>query len=458
MKAKKTAVFLFAMCYVSLIHANVENPVVNGSEKAINENETITAYFSSYLTGKVSTFNQSKKIKLGDTETVRKKVWTAWQEANRCFTEEKLITLLPLANGKSGQWHLPANLEPDAVMSYYWGTKGESPSSGYPFYLYLHGSGPKTMEWQIGLTICNNFQDAPSVYFIPQIPNEGEYYRWWQRSKQFAWEKLLRQALVSGQVDPDRIYMFGISEGGYGSQRLCSFYADYLAAAGPMAGGEPLKNAPAENCRNIAFSLRTGEKDMGFYRNILTRYIKAEFDSLQTYNPDGFKHWVELVPAMGHAIDYSSTPLWLKKHIRNPYPKQVSWEDFEMDGKHRKGFYNIYVDKRPEGAERTYYEMKIDGNTINLTVQAVNYEVIQKDPRWGIEMKFKKCYTSAGGGRLTLYLCDELVDLSKPIILRVNGKKVFVGKVKPDLKHLVNSCTAFFDPRRIYPAAVEIVY
>lgn len=458
MKTKVFVSSLLVMCFVSLMHASVENQEVTGSEKSVGENASVSAYFSDYLAGKTSVFTQSQKIKLSNVEAARKKVWTAWQEANCSFPEEKLIALTPLAGGESGQWHLPATLEPDAVMPYYWGTKGKRPSSGYPFYLYLHGSGPKAMEWQTGLSICNKFEDAPSAYFIPQIPNEGEYYRWWQRSKQFAWEKLLRQTLASGHIDPDRIYLFGISEGGYGSQRLSSFYADYLAAAGPMAGGEPLKNAPAENCRNIAFSLRTGEKDLGFYRNVLTGYIKAEFDRLQNAHPEGFGHWVELVPGMGHAIDYSPTPLWLKQHIRNPYPKQVSWEDFEMDGAHRKGFYNIYVDERPEGSGRTYYEMKITGNTINLTIKTVNYEVVQKDPNWGIEMKFRKSYTPAGGGKLTLYLCDELVDLTRPVTLHVNGKKVFEGKVKADLKNLVNSCAAFFDPRRIYPASVEVVY
>ena len=132
-------------------------------------------------------------------------------------------------------------------MPYYWGTKGQAdPNKGYPLFLYIHGSGPKENEWSTGLKICSRFDDAPSLYFIPQIPSEGQYYRWWQKGKQAIWERLLRQSFVSGKIDPLRVYFFGISEGGYGSQRLASFYADYLAAAGPMAGGEPLKNAPAD--------------------------------------------------------------------------------------------------------------------------------------------------------------------------------------------------------------------
>ena len=84
---------------------------------------------------------------------------------------------------------------------------------------------------------------------------------------------------------PTAFYVFGISEGGYGSQRLASFYADYWAAAGPMAGGEPLKNAPVENCANMGFSFLTVPTITGFYRNILTYYTQVAFDSGPTVAP-----------------------------------------------------------------------------------------------------------------------------------------------------------------------------
>ncbi len=55
-------------------------------------------------------------------------------------------------------------------------------------------------------TYVKKFDDAPSVYFIPQIPNMGDYYRWWQKAKQFAWEKMLRLAFVSGKINPNKVY------------------------------------------------------------------------------------------------------------------------------------------------------------------------------------------------------------------------------------------------------------
>ena len=230
-----------------------------------------------------------KQLKDKDVVSSKEMVWSAWCEANRELQEEKLIKPESLQNGGRASWNLPQELEPNAVMPYYYGSKGKADGK-MPLFLYLHGSGPKEQEWQNGLILGNMFQDAPSLYFIPQIPNEGNYYRWWQLSKQFAWEKLIRQVLVDGAVDANRLYVFGISEGGYGSQRLASFYADYWAAAGPMAGGEPLKNAPVENCANMGFSFLTGADDTGFYRNILTHYTQVAFDSAQLVRPLSASH------------------------------------------------------------------------------------------------------------------------------------------------------------------------
>lgn len=421
--------------------------------------ESITAFFSDYLSGKKSIYGDATSCKLSDIREKQHLVWEAWREANNGFTEQKLPALERLEQGKSGSWELPASLEPDAVMPYYWGSKGQiKPETGYPLYLYMHGSGDKDTEWATGLTICKNFDDAPSIYFIPQIPNMGNYYRWWQKSKQFAWEKLLRLAFVSGQVDPDKVYFFGISEGGYSSQRLAAYYADYLAGAGPMAGGEPLKNAPVENCRNIAFSFLTGANDGGFYRNELTQYTKDEFERLGRLYPESFIHRIGLIPGMGHGIDYKLTTPWLKQYARNPYPKCVNWENFEMDGQYRRGFYNLLVKERSndDNKSRTYYELAIKENEISLRVDLVTYKTTKTDPNWGIEMKFEKNRQPATKGKVVIYLCEELVDLNKKVTLTVNGKRAFQGIVKPELRHIVNSCATFFDPERLYPVAIEV--
>ena len=418
----------------------------------------IKQHFAAHLQGDKVPYTESHRLRWRNVESQRAQVWQAWCEANHEFEEDKLPSLRPLTDADTLLWPLPQTLEPNAVMPYYYGTKGDKPSEGWPLFLYLHGSGPKEREWSTGYVLCSRFADAPSCYFIPQIPNEGAYYRWWQRAKQFAWERLLRQAFVDGDVDPLRVYLFGISEGGYGSQRLASFYADYLAAAGPMAGGEIPSDAPAENCGHIGFSLLTGANDFMFARHLLTARTHELFDSLQRCYPTEYRHRIELIPGRGHGIDYSPMTPWLSHFTRAVNPKHFVWEDYPMDGIYRCGFYNIAVHERDttSGNERTRYEMTIKDNIIELTIERVTYEATQREPHWGIPIKHRKHYTPATEGKFTLYLSDDMVDLKKKVTLSVNGKQVYHGKLKADICHMVNSCATFFDPMRVYTTAIEI--
>ncbi len=423
-----------------------------------SKTKKITSYFTQSLQGHDRTYNNNSSIDIEDIEAARRYVWNCWRNAVENLDEEKLTA--PFAEGEprdTGYWLLPEELEKDARMPYYFIKKGDAPENGYPLFLYMHGSGNKVHEWETGYLLCNRYDDAPSLHFIPQIPNGfGELYRWAIQSKQWAWEKLLRLAFLNENIDANRIYFYGISEGGYGSQRLASFYADYLAGAGPMAGGEPLKNAPMENLANIAFSLRTGEQDYGFARNAMTYNAALTIDSLRKVHPGLYNHFIELVPGMGHAINYDATTPWLKKFSRTPHPTYFYWEDYDMYGRHRTGFYNLRVNKtsRTNEEERTCYEVRIKDNCIELNVKNVTYTTTQAI--YNIPMFFSKEYTAATTGNVTIFLNEELFDLSEPVRVIVNGKEKFNGKVKPTLKAMVESCAEYYDPERVFPAAIDI--
>jgi hypothetical protein len=60
-------------------------------------------------------------------------------------------------------------------------------------------------------------------------------------------------------------------------------------------------------------------------------------------------------------------------------------------------------------------------------------------------------------GRFTLYLSPDMVDFDCKVSVIVNGHRVFNGYLKPDVRHLATSCACFFDPERLFPAAVEVV-
>lgn len=377
------------------------------------------------------------------------------KEAQDVAEFRKLLTD-SLSKANVTTWTLPDSLEPNAKMNFYLGVKGDMPKDGYPVFLYLHGSGPREHEWANGLRLAKMFQDGPSMYIVPQIPQEGAWYRWWQRSKQWTWERILRILMSMPEVDKNRIYVFGISEGGYGSQRLASFYADYWAAAGPMAGGEPLINAPVENLAHVPLSFLTGDKDFMFYRHLLTKTTGEKLDSMQRLFPNEYKHRVELIPDKGHSIDYTPTTPWLAQHKRNAQPRHFIWENLEMDGLKRNAFYNLQVLEETD-AYRTRYEFTANAdNSIDIKVDGVKYNATWKDPHWGIDMLFSKDLTPAQHGHLRVFLSDQLVDLKKKVTVRINGKQVFCGKVKSSKKTRKLSQELWGDPMRDFKHAVEV--
>ena len=429
-----------------------------------NISKEMLQFFRSHLAGTKANVPQGV-LTAQQLEQAEQEVWNIWKEANSSDIRQYLPnkTTLQISSMPRNEWKLPDEFDGGnrypAILPFYWGYKGAKPSEGFPLFVYMHGSGGKDQEWATGLQLATSFQDGPSLYFIPQIPNEGGLYRWWQRSKQFAWERLFRLSLASGEVDPHRIYIFGISEGGYGTQRLASYYADYLAGAGPMAGGEPLPNAPVENCEHIAFSLRTGANDTQFYRNKFTQKAKEAFDKLEQMNPGKFKHRIEVIPGRGHGIDYFPTTPWLRQYARTAQPKTVHWEDYPVDNQYRKGFYNLEPLKRPTNqTERCYYEEEIKGQTIDLRIRIPEYHTTEATEMWSLPLSFTRSYTEATGGKIRLYLSRQLVNLDQEITVRLNGKEVYRGVLQPNYSALASSCALFGDPLRLFSAMLELSY
>ena len=73
-------------------------------------------------------------------------------------------------------------------------------------------------------------------------------------------------------------------------------------------------------------------------------------------------------------------------------------------------------------------------------------------------MRFNRTYKEAKVGQLRIYLNSELIDMNKPVTVIVNGKERYRKNVQANLRDLINSCTEFFDPYRLYPTSIEVNY
>lgn len=436
------------------------------------DRQSVLDHFSSVLSGEDADFTAESPITAADATEASDYVWDLWRTAVKRSSGERLPKLS--SHYKLAAWS--AIKTPDAIwqvpeggMSIFYGSKGECPAEGYPLFLFLHGSGSDANgEWIACLSWAEAFKDGPSAYFLPKSPQGGTGTRWFQPSKQAKWEQLLRQAMTQDNIDPRKIYIAGISEGAYGSQRLASFYPDYIAGAGPIAGGEFLYNCPPENLANVAFTLQTGALDASYGRALLTERVNNILNELAAAHPGYYTHKVELQPNTGHGCNYTLTTPWLINYSRNATPSYFYYENYGMGDindeprRYRDAFYNVRIlqpsDDRSDPMVRTAYEMNISGNNIALNVRNVILTATDPatPPTGTVNIGVDKKYSNATSGRVRIYLNSDLVDLSQPVTVTVNGAPKYSGSVSLSGQAIVESCALFFDPLRLFPGYVDV--
>lgn len=113
----------------------------------------------------------------------------------------------------------------------------------WPLILFLHGAGERGNDLKLikahGIPkIVEERKDFPFIAVSPQCP-DGQY---WIPDMLTL---LLDEVEAAHRVDSDRIYLTGISMGGYGAWRMALDYPYRFAAIAPVCGG----GTPEEACR-----------------------------------------------------------------------------------------------------------------------------------------------------------------------------------------------------------------
>ena len=118
----------------------------------------------------------------------------------------------------------------------------------WPLMLFLHGAGERGDNLEVVKKwgpprIVQNKKDFPFILISPQCPSG----RYWNIDHL---KELLDQTIKNHNVDTQRIYLTGLSMGGYGSWALAAKHPKTFAAVAPICGGidpesaEPLVDVP----------------------------------------------------------------------------------------------------------------------------------------------------------------------------------------------------------------------
>jgi predicted peptidase len=106
----------------------------------------------------------------------------------------------------------------------------------YPMILFLHGSGERGDNIELvktwGPPKIAEEKGLPFIVISPQCPNGV----WWN-ALLLPLRELLDQTIQNYNVDTSRIYLTGMSMGGFGTFALAQAYPEYFAAIAPVCGG-----------------------------------------------------------------------------------------------------------------------------------------------------------------------------------------------------------------------------
>lgn len=103
----------------------------------------------------------------------------------------------------------------------------------WPLVLFLHGLGDQISRLKrngLPAQIERNAKDYPFILVTPQNPQRGG----WDVANL---NSLLDDVTAKYKVDKDRIYVTGLSMGGFGSWAMAAAYPDKFAAIVPICGG-----------------------------------------------------------------------------------------------------------------------------------------------------------------------------------------------------------------------------
>ena len=134
---------------------------------------------------------------------------------------------------------------------------GRRAGKRWPVILFLHGAGERGNDLNKVKVhgppkILQKRTDFPFIVVSPQCPASS----WWEP---LPLKVLLEEVQEKYRVDPDRVYLTGLSMGGFGTWDLAVRYPERFAAIAPICGGgKPLL---ADRIKNVPVWVFHGDAD-----------------------------------------------------------------------------------------------------------------------------------------------------------------------------------------------------
>jgi predicted esterase len=323
-----------------------------------------------------------------------------------------------------------------------WRKPGTAPATNaavtperWPVLVALHGGGEGNGAWTSGgPALFSLFQrHFDRLLFVAPTVMEKRYAEWAGNPKEeILVNELLKAVKRTWPVDTDRVFMAGISMGGYGTWHIGGHEADTFAGLVSQIGGILIGFGRGEtwgwgtigNLMHTPIAFTHGGKDKQS-----PPWSDAESDRILTelaaVHPGCYRHKYLFYPSAGHdGMGGGEAVEFVAPSVRNPAPTKILWEPSRP---YYRNFYWLRAD-RPRMFTRL--EASVADNTFTVR-------------------------TTGMPGGFGIWMDARLVDLSKPVTIIVDDQVVFRSIVRPTLSAILESVDDKIDPQMWYPARVD---
>lgn len=314
------------------------------------------------------------------------------------------------------------------------------PAKGYGLVVCLHGAG---FTGEVYLERWQTRLGEDYVLACPTAPMGA----WFTRGAEELVLATIRSVQRRYHIDPDRIFLTGMSNGGIGAWVIGMHHAPRFAGIAPMASGLDDVLMPfLANLRSTPIYIIHGAKDQVMPVE-LSRTITKELTRLG-YPFVYREHDREHPMAGGHYFPREELPelvTWFNAQRRNPLPTSVT---VVRDASHFQPFGWVRIDATDAIAAFSEDLVSKQDDLITRREYARLDAVIVAPNR--IEVQADRVQ------RYSLFLNEQLIDSSKPLVVLTNGQVSFDGPVTPSLEILLRQARLRQDSRQLFPIHLAI--
>jgi hypothetical protein len=336
---------------------------------------------------------------------------------------------------------------------------GYTPDRPWPVRVQLHGGVGRPDDASPSRALLpNRLPGEAAIYLQPRGHRRAE---WWHLNQLEHLSLLLDAVKRRYNVDENGVYVTGVSDGATGAYYYAMRLSTPFAAFLPLNGNLRVLGSPstraygqvyAGNLRNKPLFIVNGGRDPLYP-------VSAVVPHIEMLRAAGVEVEFRPQPDAGHDTSWWPTEraafeAFVHARPRQPHPEYLSWETERTDRVNRLHWLLITgLGRRPgdDAGLEDVNQFGVPGGEQRLFARVwPSGRVDARRSGNSFELRTRGVTT------LTLLLSPDVVDVDRPVTVRVNGEVVFSGDVAEDPRTLLNWYVRDLDRTMLYTAALAI--